>query len=114
MLQTFMTLCRHLQNVVDFCKILLNYENFCIYWLTGQIALDATCGALKVLTSAEELTLINWILMMLTIGYPVTKQQMLDEVEFILKLDGCETPFTTTQPGKSWYQCFANEYKRSQ
>ncbi len=49
--------------------------------------------------------------MMLTIGYLVTKQQMLDEVEFILKLDGCETPFTMTWPGKSWYQCFANEHK---
>ncbi len=61
--------------------------------------------------STEELTLINWILIMLTISYPVTKQWMLDEVEIILKLDGCEMPFTTTQPGKSWYQYFANEHK---
>ena len=68
-------------------------------------------GVPKVLTSAEELILINWILMMLTIGYPVTKLWMLDEVEFILKLDGHETLFTMTWPGKSWYQHFANEHK---
>ena len=73
--------------------------------------LDVTYGAPKVLTSAEELTLMNWILLMLTIGYPVTKQRMLDKVEFILKLDGCDTLFMMTHPRKSWYQWFANEYK---
>ena len=47
---------------------------------------------------------------MLTIRYSGTKQRML-EVEFILKLDGQDTPFVMTYPRKSWYQQFVNEYK---
>ncbi len=66
--------------------------------------------ALKVLTSTKESTFMNWILLIL-IRYPITKQRMLNEVEFILKLDGCDTPFTMTCFRKSWYQWFTNEYK---
>ena len=63
-------------------------------------------GAPTELTKAEEGVLIDYINLMSSIGYPLTKDQLLWEVKHILDLDGRKTKFTDNLPGRAWYQAF--------
>ena len=48
---------------------------------------------------------------MSSIGYPLTKDQLLWEVKRILDLDGRKTKFTDNLPGRAWYQGFLKRHQ---
>lgn len=63
-------------------------------------------GTRPTLTEAEEKTLVNYILLMADVGYPLTRKELLLEVKKILDLDGRKTAFRDNLPGKDWYKRF--------
>ena len=78
--------------------------------LKGFIADDASHGAPTELTKAEERVLVDYINLMSSIGYPLTKDQLLWEVKRILDFDGRKTKFTDNLPGKHWYRAFLKRH----
>ena len=89
--------------------------NFFIYFfvffrLKGFISDDASHGAPTELTKAEEGVLIDYINLMSSIGYLLTKDQLLWEVKCILDLDGQKTKFTDNLPGRAWYRAFLKRH----
>ena len=57
-------------------------------------------GRPTVLTEAEEQYIVNYILHMASIGYPLTIDQVKAEVSVIIKEDGRLNPFTDDKPGE--------------
>ena len=55
--------------------------------------------------------LVDYINLMSSIGYPLTKDQLLWEVKRILDLDGRKTKFTDNLPGRAWYQGFLKRHQ---
>ena len=75
--------------------------------LAGRVPEEPTrVGRKTVLTPAEELTLVGFINIMSEIGYPLTRNELLNEVQYILNIDGRNTPFLDNRPGKDWFTGF--------
>ena len=43
---------------------------------------------------------------MASIGYPISREELLNEVKKIIDIDGRSTPFKNNKPGKDWYYAF--------
>ena len=62
------------------------------------------------MTPAEELTLVGFINIMSEIGYPLTRNELLNEVQYILNIDGRDTPFLNNRPDKDWFTGFLRRH----
>jgi len=69
-------------------------------------------GRKAVLTPAEELTLVGFINIISEIDYPLTREKLLNEVQYILNIDGRDTSFFSNRPGKDWFTGFLRRYPR--
>ena len=79
--------------------------------LAGRVPEEPTrVGRKTVLTPAEELTLVGFINIMSEIGYPLTKNELLNEVQYVLNIDGRDTPFLNNRPGKDWFAGFLRRH----
>ncbi|XP_053392934.1 uncharacterized protein LOC128555225 [Mercenaria mercenaria] len=67
-------------------------------------------GPATVLTEAEENVLCDYIKLMASIGYPVTRDELLTEVKKVIDLDGRNTPFRNNKPGKDWFYAFRRRH----
>jgi hypothetical protein len=47
---------------------------------------------------------------MASIGYPMTREELLKEVQKILDIDRRCNPFKDNKPGKDWYYGFKNHH----
>ncbi|XP_072375129.1 uncharacterized protein [Diabrotica undecimpunctata] len=65
-----------------------------------------TSGAHCVLTAAEEQTVVDWILYLETIGFPVTKNQLLGCVAELVRRLERANKFKHGIPGRHWYENF--------
>lgn len=63
-------------------------------------------GRPPVLTKQEEQMLVLWIASVAEAGFPVTKEDLLDSVQKLLKELGRENDFIDDRPGRAWYECF--------
>ena len=68
--------------------------------MKGKTTVSACLGCPTVLTEGEEQYIVNYILHMASIGYPLTIDQVKAEVSVIIKEDGCLNPFTDDKPGE--------------
>ncbi len=67
--------------------------------LSGRVPEVAKSGPSTVLTPAEEETLVNYVSLMASIGYPLSKANLLCEVKRALDRDCRNTLFTNNMPG---------------
>ena len=75
--------------------------------LAGRVPEDPTpIGRKPILTMAEERKLVDFTLEMCSIGYPLSRNELLGEVKKIIDIDGRQTPFKDNIPGKDWFRRF--------
>lgn len=80
------------------------------YKYKGKYPEQRKMGRATYLTPREEDGLVKWVLHMKECGFPVTKDQLLESVQVILKKLPRETPFTEGKPGRHWYESFLKRH----
>lgn len=78
--------------------------------MKGRSPVVAKSGPSATLTQAEENALVEYIMKMSKIGYGLTKSQLFDEVESIIKEDGRPNPFKDDRPSRDWYMRFLKRH----
>lgn len=81
-----------------------------MYKVQGKFK-DKKCGRESYLNSEEESRLVDWIVTMGKAGFPVTKTELLDSVQKLVKdlktkNPEREFPFAGDRPGRHWYESF--------
>ncbi|KAG5889095.1 hypothetical protein JTB14_002123 [Gonioctena quinquepunctata] len=82
-------------------------KTFCVpkttllYKSTGVYPIERKIGPESVLSTEEELLLVRWILHVGNVGLPVTKTQLLDSVEMLVKKLKRTNKFTNVRPGST-------------
>jgi hypothetical protein len=71
---------------------------------------ECRSGAPSVLTANEENILSEWIINMGRMGFPVSKDQLLDSVSLLVKNLGRSNHFTNGRPGRHWYELFSKRH----
>ena len=75
--------------------------------LSGRVPeVKARPGPATILSSAEEDVLADYIKLMASIGYPISREELLNEVKKIIDIDGLRTPLKNNKPGNDWYYAF--------
>ena len=72
---------------------------------TGKVSTSKR-GPSTVLSSSEEDSLVQRILLMADIGYGCAREQVCLIVKKMLDKDGRANPFTDDYPGKDWWYAF--------
>ena len=67
--------------------------------LDGRTPELALIGRHTVLTDDEEQVLVNYIKFMSSIGYPLTRMDLRQEVQKVIRRDGRKNPFKDGLPG---------------
>ncbi|XP_071056510.1 uncharacterized protein [Onthophagus taurus] len=80
------------------------------YKLEGKYELDCRMGPETTLTKDEEETLVKWICSVADAGFTVTRLQLLDSVQMLLKKLNRLNKFTKNRPGRKWYKCFLRRH----
>lgn len=78
--------------------------------VNGRSPVERKIGIATVLSTEEDL-LVKWILHLASCGYPVTKDQLLDSVELLMKQLNRPNKFTNNRPGRHWYENFLNRHQ---
>lgn len=71
---------------------------------------ECRSGAPSVLTVNEENLLVQWLINMGRMGFPVTKDQFLDSVSLLIKNLKRSNNFTDGRPGRHWYELFTKRH----
>jgi hypothetical protein len=71
---------------------------------------ECRSGAPSVLTANEENILSEWIINIGRMGFPVSKDQLLDSVSLLVKNLGRSNHFTNGRPGRHWYELFSKRH----
>lgn len=74
--------------------------------IRGKFPEECKSGVSSVLTKEEEKILTDWIINMAKMGFPVTKDQLLDSVSLLVKSLNKKHTFTNGRPGRHWYEGF--------
>lgn len=82
----------------------LLYKNIGVYPKERKIGPDT------VLSKEEENLLVKWMLHVASLGFPVTKIQLLDSVEILIKKLHRPNAFTNGRPGRHWYEAFLRRH----
>ena len=67
--------------------------------IRGKVQDDARSGPATVLTKAEETSLVEYLQLMSSIGYPLNRSLFCRETKRILDIDGRPNPFKNNMPG---------------
>ena len=70
--------------------------------------LYARSGPSTFLSQDEENRIVNWILLRAEKGYPVTKPELLDNIQLYVAKK--KNPFTDNRPGRHWYEGFRKRH----
>lgn len=76
----------------------------------GRVPVERKIGADTVLTKEEENLLVKWIFHVSQCGFPITKQQLIDSVQILVKNLDRENNFNNGRPGRKWYEGFLNRH----
>ncbi|XP_063369793.1 uncharacterized protein LOC134658117 [Cydia amplana] len=71
---------------------------------------NTKCGTQPILTLQEEKQIVDWIHYLGRIGFPVSKQQLLEVVSKLVKSLNRPNPFKDGVPGKGWFQQFMKRH----
>lgn len=72
--------------------------------------MERKTGLNTVLSTEEEILLVRWMLHVGKIGFPVTKTQLLDSVEILVKKLKQANKFTNGRLGRHWYEDFLRRH----
>ena len=72
----------------------------------GKYKEGAKRGPPTVLSKTEETNLVEWIIHLGKMGFPITKEHLLDSVSHLCKQMNRENPFDGGRPGRHWYEAF--------
>lgn len=78
--------------------------------IKGTYPEECKSGVSTVLTSQEEDILVNWILNMAKMGFPINKDQLLDSVTLLCKELKRPNKFNDGRPGRHWYEGFLKRH----
>lgn len=78
--------------------------------IKGKYPEDCRNGAPTILTVEEENLLINWIINLGKMGFPVSKTQLLDSVALLVKKLNRPNNFTDGRPGRHWFDGFLKRH----
>ena len=67
--------------------------------LYGRVEENCSLGSRPVLSKSEEESLVQYVVGMAKIGYPLTRGNLASQVKKILDEDSRSTPFTNNLPG---------------
>ena len=67
-------------------------------------------GRESVLGSRVEAILVDWLLETCRMGFPITKDVLLNSVKKFVETDNLETPFTNNTPGRKWFVNFMKRH----
>lgn len=81
-----------------------------LYKSTGKSPLECSMGPPTILSTAEENILIQWIFELAKLHYPISKLQLIDSVEQIIKETKRKNNFTDGRPGDKWYKLFLRRH----
>jgi len=73
---------------------------------------DKKPGPSTVLSDKEEKTLVNWIFYLSHRGFPITKNQLLDSVQMLIRSLGKKNIFVNDRPGRNWYRGFLQRHEK--
>lgn len=71
---------------------------------------ECRSGASAVLTSDEENLLETWFISMGRMGFPVTREQLLDSVTMLVKQLQRPNKFADGRPGRHWFEGFSQRH----
>ncbi|KAG5895399.1 hypothetical protein JTB14_018753 [Gonioctena quinquepunctata] len=97
-------------------KVFTSSKTFCVpkttllYKSTGVYPIERKIGPETVLSTEEKTLLVRWILHVGNVGFPVTKTQLLDSVEMLVKKLKRTNEFTNGRPGRHWYEAFLRRH----
>ena len=66
--------------------------------LAGRVPEVSRAGPCNILTPAEEQQLVDYVTLMSSIGYPITRLELSNEVRRIMDADGRQTPIQEQHP----------------
>lgn len=75
--------------------------------------INAKKGPQTIWTIEEEQQLVDWILYSEERGFPVTQEQLLNSVRWLVLDLKKETAFTKNKPGRHWYEAFYRRHPES-
>lgn len=79
---------------------------------SGKLPVEHRMGPPTILSSEEEALLVKWIFHVGDLGFPITKEQLLDSVQILLNKTKRETIFTENRPGRKWYEGFTRRHPK--
>lgn len=82
-----------------------------MYKVPGKFSLDCKSSVNIILTSDEEMFLVEWILKSAKTGFPITKNHVLDNVAMLIGKLKRPSNFTRGRPKRHWYDSFLQRHK---
>lgn len=76
----------------------------------GKYPIECSAGAPPILTKEEESTLVKWIVCVAKVGFPISRDQLLDSVRTLLLKKKKSNPFKDNRPGRHWYEGFLRRH----
>lgn len=68
-------------------------------------------GPESILGAKVEKELVSWLLETSKMGFPTSKQMLLDTVQEIVEKSNLKTPFVNNRPGRKWFDSFLKRHK---
>lgn len=81
-----------------------------LYKVNGRYPEERKMGPKTNLTIEEENILIEWMFRCASRGFPVTREQLIDSVELLIKKKNQKTSFNNSRPGKKWFSLFLKRH----
>lgn len=81
-----------------------------LYKHKGIIPIGKNMGPPPVLSQDEESNLVRWMIHVSDRGFPITKTQLINSVELLIKQCKKVTPFKDGRPGRHWYEGFLRRH----
>lgn len=81
-----------------------------MYKVKGKTPVERKMGPVLILTNSEEDLLVEWIITVARAGFPITKIELLDSVQHLIKELNRKNPFLHDRPGRTWYEAFLKRH----
>ena len=81
-----------------------------LYKHKGKLPIGKNMGPPPVLSEDEEKKLVEWMIHVSDRGFPITKTQLINSVELLIKQLKKVTPFKDGRPGRHWYEGFVRRH----
>lgn len=78
--------------------------------INKKVPLSRQLGPKTVLTCEEETRIVNWIVSIAKVGFPVHPEELKNSVQLVLNACKRPNPFTINRPGSKWFELFLKRH----